>query len=98
MESVFGLADSSECPPVQTDKVESLIEDLMPGKAPGLNAIPLEIFKKFLKWWAPFLAVLFTVIDKTGVMPDALKNTILVPVFKKRRLATSKVVEYPVVS
>ena len=79
----ISLADTPEWPPVMPDEVRACIDQLKPRKAPGPDAIPPELLKTFPEWWASLLAALFTVINKTGLMPDSWTNAILVPVFKK---------------
>ena len=45
--------------------------------------MPPEILKFHPDWWAPPLAALFTTINKSGIIPKAWTNAIIVPVFKK---------------
>ena len=68
---------------VSIHEVESLINNLKYGKAPGSDYITAELLKSNVDWWAPLLANLFTYIDQTGVIPEEWGLAIVIPIYKK---------------
>ena len=70
-------------PPVGEDEIRSLIFKLRRHKSPGPDGLPSEIFQKFINYWAPLFASLFTKINSSGTFPPSWKEAIVVPIFKK---------------
>ena len=77
------LVDFPEWPPVNDEEIIILIDQLKIGKAPGPDLIIPEVLKADPEWWAPLLATLFTMVNKTGQIPVAWRNATIVPIYKK---------------
>ena len=69
--------------PISVNEVCKLIDQLKPGKAPGLDGIPNSVLKSISHIVSPILASIFNKVIDTGIYPDILKNAKIIPVFKK---------------
>lgn len=63
-------------PPVTINEVKNLIMQLKNNKAPGIDHLPPELLKSNIDWWAPLLVVIFSLIDSSGLLPDAWATAI----------------------
>ncbi|XP_042329973.1 uncharacterized protein LOC121934055 [Sceloporus undulatus] len=71
--------------PVSPDEVYQLILKLKSAKSPGYDTITAEVLKHCPELWSKALANLFTLVNNTGVIPTSWKDSIIIPIFKKRR-------------
>ena len=69
--------------PVTEDELHKLINDLKPGKSPGLDGITASVVKHVRTIIAPILAYLYNLSFTSGVFPKILKHAVVIPIFKK---------------
>jgi hypothetical protein len=67
--------------------VEDAIKGTAPGKAPGLDGIPGELFKQYRPVLAPILAQLYTAIGTLKECPPGFLDGVVIPVLKPGMLA-----------
>eukprot|EP00775_Hariotina_reticulata_P015378 gene15378-biopygen16628 len=72
------LGDST----VSSQEVATAIGGLAPGKAPGLDGIPGELFRRFRAQFAVILAALYSAIGALGRVPAGFLDGVIVPVLK----------------
>ena len=70
-------------PIVSTKEVLAAIKASKPGKAPGPDGLPTELWRKVRTLLAPLLASVFTAIGRTGTLPDGFLLGELNPFHKK---------------
>lgn len=75
--------DLPEWSPVLPSEIKELISSLKSGKAPGPDGIPTEFLTNNPSWWSTPLSNLFTIINKSGLIPATWLASIIVPIFKK---------------
>ena len=63
--------------------IQLLLENLVPGKAPGPDSLPTYIFKYCASEIAPILQVLYTQSLSTGTLPGDWLTSNILPVYKK---------------
>jgi hypothetical protein len=73
---------------VTAEEVAAAIKGIAPGKAPGLNGIPGELFRQYRAQMAPLLAQLYSAIGGTGACPADFLHGVVVPVLKPGGIAT----------
>ena len=71
-----------EWPPVTPAEIKELFPQLKLGKSPGSDIISPELLKFNMDRWTAPLAARFTMVDKTGLLPEAWTNAIVVPIYK----------------
>ena len=69
--------------PTNSTEVYNLISSLKNGKASGPNSIPTIVLKHLNSEISIVLANLFNLSFSTGVFPDILKTSSIIPLFKK---------------
>ena len=69
--------------PTDSTEVYNLITNLKNGKASGPNSIPTSLLKHLNSEISVVLANLFNLSFSTGVFPDILKTSSVLPLFKK---------------
>ena len=69
--------------PTNSNEVSRLISKLKHGKASGPNSIPTVVLKHLNNEISTVLAELFNLSFSTGVFPDILKTSSVLPLFKK---------------
>ena len=69
--------------PTSQFEVFNIISNLKSGKASGPNSIPTVILKQFNNEISYVLSKLFNLSFSTGVFPDVLKISSVLPLFKK---------------
>ena len=67
---------------VTAAEVEKAICGTAPGKAPGLDGVPGELFRQFRRQLAPILARLYTAIGSTHACPVGFLDGVVIPVLK----------------
>ena len=55
------------------------------GTAPGLDGIPIMVYKKFALSFVPIMVLIFNAILSTCKWPEASKTSVILPLFKKRK-------------
>lgn len=85
------VANSLFLTPVDSEEVEKCILKLSNKKSTGDDGISSECLKKVSGKISPYLAHIANLTFSTGKFPDALKEAIVVPLYKKgdRHSATS---------
>jgi hypothetical protein len=73
---------------VTAEEVATAVKGLAPGKAPGLDGIPGELFRQYRAQMAPLLARLYSAIGSTGECPADFLLGVVVPVLKPGGIAT----------
>lgn len=56
---------------------------LKPQNVPGPDAICADVIKFNPDWWAPVLSFIFTMIDRTGIIP-LTEQSVIVPCLQER--------------
>ena len=69
--------------PTDSTEIQNLISNLKDGKASGPNSIPTVVLKQLNSEISIVLAKLFNLSFSTGVFPDILKISSVIPLFKK---------------
>jgi hypothetical protein len=67
---------------VTPEEVEAAIKGMAPGKSPGLDGIPGELFRQYRSQFAAILAKLYSAIGGTGQCPPGFLHGVVVPVLK----------------
>ena len=75
-------ADAVGDPQVMEWEVRHAIKHSQPGKAPGLDGLPVELYRRCMGVCAPLLARLFTAMGTTGSAPRGFNDGVIV-VFHK---------------
>ena len=70
--------------PVSEAEIERALRGMKCGKAVGSDEIPVEVWKCLGQLGVASLCKLFNIIMTTECIPSAWRNSILVPIFKKR--------------
>ena len=68
---------------VTADEVKQALRKCKPGKAPGADGIPVELYKKFKAQFAPILAAVFTAIGRRRQVPAGFLDSIITVIYKK---------------
>ena len=53
------------------------------GRSPGLDGIPMELYRKFKRYFAPLLSRLFSAIGSLGDLPHRFHEGLVVSIYKK---------------
>jgi hypothetical protein len=72
---------------VTVEEVEDAIKGTAPGKAPGLDGIPGELYKQYRPVLAPILAQLYSAIGTLKECPPGFLDGVVIPVLKPGLLA-----------
>ena len=67
---------------VTTAEVLTALKTARPGRAPGHDGIPVELYRRLRAAWAPLLARLFTAIATTGQLPPRFHEGVITILFK----------------
>ena len=71
-------SDEDEIPPILKSEVENAISELKTGKSPGLDGIYSEYLKAGGEPLVNALLHLFSLILKTGTIPNQFKEALIV--------------------
>ena len=77
------VSDSFFIFPTTTDEIENEISKLKPGKATGPFSISVDILKLLKSVISTPLRILFNTSFMNGTVPNGLKLSNVIPVFKK---------------
>lgn len=75
-------ADAVGDPQVTAAEVQAALKHSQPGKAPGLDGLPVELYRRCMGVCAPLLARLYTAMGTTGYAPRGFNDGVIV-VFHK---------------
>ena len=67
---------------VSTDEVLAALKRLPTGKSPGLDGIPVEVYRRYSQVFAPLLARLFTAVSSTGQSPRGFLDGLICLIHK----------------
>ena len=76
--------------PTDEAEVTAVVKSLRNSKACGPDELPVEIFKKHIKQLAAPLTHLINLTFTTGIFPEKIKDSIIIPVPKKNSIASEK--------
>ncbi len=62
--------------------VERALRRSPPGRSPGLNGIPVELYRTFSEVMAPVLAAVHSAIGHTGRVPSRLLEGVMTQLYK----------------
>jgi hypothetical protein len=68
---------------VMVEEVCAAIKHSKPGKSPGLDGLPVEVYRVCMQSWAPLLAKVFTAMSTLQQLPAGLLDGVIVAIFKK---------------
>ena len=79
-------ADATEVgrPEVSVAEVEAVLKAATPGKSPGLDGIPVELYKACRTELAPAMADVFTAIGRAGRVPSGFLEGVITVLYKNR--------------
>ncbi|GLI67047.1 hypothetical protein VaNZ11_011236 [Volvox africanus] len=70
-------------PTITVSELGFALKKSQPGKAPGWDGIPTDLYRKFWPEIGPTMAALFTAIGKTGQVPTGFLDGIIKVLYKK---------------
>ena len=65
------------------EEIKNILKNRKGGTAPGLDGIPIMVYKKFALSFAPIMVLIFNAILSTYKWPEAWKMSVILPLFKK---------------
>jgi len=68
---------------VEQAEVKQALRTAKPGRAPGLDGIPVELYRRFKDTFIPLLARLFTSIATLGDLPAGFHDGLITIVYKR---------------
>ncbi|XP_063806456.1 uncharacterized protein LOC134984922 [Pseudophryne corroboree] len=68
--------------PLTLTEVESAINSFPGGKTPGLDGVPLELYKKHLSFYGPKLLTLYNTLFVQGRLPDSMAEALIIVLLK----------------
>ncbi len=68
---------------VSVEEVRAALRHSASGKSPGLDGLPVEMYRKGAAVLMPLLASLFSAIGRTGLVPRHFLQGMIVPLYKK---------------
>ncbi|KAF8064658.1 LINE-1 retrotransposable element ORF2 protein [Scenedesmus sp. PABB004] len=75
-------AASLGAPTVTGAEVLAAIAATAPGKAPGLDGLPGELFRAYRAQFSPLLAALYSAIGRAGAVPPSFLDGVAIPILK----------------
>ena len=83
--------DLSESPSIEaldgditTNEVRTTLRKMKMNKAPGVDGVPTDVFKKLGTWIAEPLAKLYNAIYKSGTFPESWSLSVIQPIYKNK--------------
>ena len=70
-------------PDVSAEEMYTVLKHVTPGKAPGWDGLPADLYKSFRGPFSKLLAALYTAIGNTGQTPDRFADGVIKVLFKK---------------
>ena len=67
---------------VSVDEVRMALKHSAPGKAPGLDGLPVDLYRKCADVCAPLLALLYTAIGVLGDVPVGFLDGVVIVIYK----------------
>ncbi|KAJ1170849.1 hypothetical protein NDU88_002720 [Pleurodeles waltl] len=68
--------------PLTVEEVQDAISHLSSGKTPGTDSLPMDFYKKYTTLLAPKLVEMYTEALHRGLLPDSLREALMVPLPK----------------
>lgn len=68
---------------VEETEVRDALKHSKPGTAPGLDGLPVELYRKCADIFVPLLATIFTAMGKTSSIPQGLLDGVISCIYKK---------------
>ncbi|KAK2702442.1 hypothetical protein QYM36_018947 [Artemia franciscana] len=65
------------------EEIKNILKSQKGGTAPGLDGIPIMVYKKFALSFVPIMVLIFNAILSTCKCPEAWKTSVILPLFKK---------------
>ena len=65
------------------EEIKNILKNQKGGTAPGLDGIPIMVYKKFALSFVPIMALIFNAILSTCKWSVAWKTSVILPLFKK---------------
>lgn len=75
--------------PITEDELSRAISQMKTNKAPGPDGYPTEFYKTFASTLTPIMIKKFNSIMTTGTLPPSWRDSLLVPILKPGKDATS---------
>jgi exonuclease III len=72
---------------IREQEVRQALKRSKPGKAPGLDGLPVELFRRCGDVFAPLLAKVYTAMGMTNSVPRALLDGVITSIYKKGQRA-----------
>jgi exonuclease III len=72
---------------ITPEEVKVALKHSEPGKAPGLDGLPVELYRRCGDVCIPLLADLYTAMGMTGMIPKGLLDGVITSIFKKGQRA-----------
>lgn len=72
---------------ITAEEVTIALKHSAPGKAPGLDGLPVELYRRCGDTCIPLLADIYTAMGMTGSLPKGLLDGVITSVFKKGQRA-----------
>ena len=72
---------------ITPEEVKQALKQSAPGKAPGLDGIPVELYRRCGDAFIPLLANIYTAMGMTGKLPKGLLDGVITSIFKKGQRA-----------
>ena len=76
------LADSLGSVDITADEVRVALKHSAPGKAPGLDGLPVDIYRKCSPLLAPLLARVYSAMGRLGELPTGFLDGLVVTLYK----------------
>lgn len=76
-------ADALGAEEVTVEEVRLALRHSASGKSPGLDGVPVEMYRKGAAVLVPLLARLFSAIGRTGQVPQHFMHGMVIPLFKQ---------------
>ncbi|KAK2718057.1 hypothetical protein QYM36_006747 [Artemia franciscana] len=67
------------------EEIKNILKNQKGGTVPGLDGIPIMVYKKFALSFVPIVVLIFNAILSTCKWPEAWKTLVILPLFKKRK-------------
>ena len=76
------LADSLGSVDITADEVRVALKHSAPGKAPGLDGLPVDIYRKCSPLLAPLLARVYSAMGRLGELPTGFLDGLVVTLYR----------------
>ena len=63
---------------VSEEEVKVAVKHSAPGKAPGMDGLPVELYRRYMALFVPLLARVYTAVGQLGVLPFGFTTGVIV--------------------